>query len=203
MRAEARIAGKLGWPVAIGGGTADGATGAAERLVAQGVSGLVSFGLAGGLDPVLFPGDVLVPETVLVDGTRVDCDPGLMARLGGATRHLLLAGEEIVPSADEKRLINRKTGAHAVDLETGAVARAALAHGLPFAVLRAVCDPANCSLPPAAQIALDHRGAIGLWRVLRSILTLPAQIRDLRELAADAKLARAALLRRVAKINLG
>ena len=52
LAAEARIAARLGLPVAIGGGTATGAAQAAERL-APDVSALLSFGLAGGLDPDL------------------------------------------------------------------------------------------------------------------------------------------------------
>lgn len=197
LKAEARIARKLGWPVAVGGGSAAGAASAAASLLAQGVSGLVSFGLAGGLDPYLLPGDILVPTHVLVDDTRLACDPALMAKLGGASPHLLLGGEQIIPTAHDKREIHRATGAHAVDLETAALARLAQAHGLPFAVLRAVCDPANCSLPPAAQVALNHHGAIGLGRVLLSVLRMPGQIGDLRALAKDAARARAALLARV------
>jgi adenosylhomocysteine nucleosidase len=201
MQAEARIARKLGWPVAVGGGRPEGAARAAEELVAQGVKALVSFGLAGGLDPVLFPGDVLVPYAVADGDERLACDVALMQRLGGGTRHVMLAARDIVPTALEKRALCRATGAHAVDLESGAVARVALAHGLPFAVLRAICDPANCSLPPAAIVALNRKGAIGFGRVLLSVLRFPRQIRDLRELAADAHIARDALLERIKHIT--
>lgn len=200
LRAEARIARKLGWQVAIGGGGAAGAARAAARLREAGVRSLVSFGLAGALDPALRPGDIVAPRAVLLDGARLDCDPALTARLGGATPHLLLAADEVAVSADHKRLLFRHTHAHAIDIETAAVARAAMQAGLAFAVLRAICDPANCSLPPAALAALDARGAIGLGRVLRSLLRHPRQIRDLRELAADATLARRALIGRVAAL---
>lgn len=203
MQTEARIARKLGWPVETGGGTPAGAMRAAEALVANGATALVSFGLAGGLDPVLFPGDLLVPFAVMDSGERLACDPALMQRLGGATRHVILAAQDIVPTALEKRDLCRATGAHAVDLESGAVARVALAHGLPFAVLRAICDPANCSLPPAAIVALNRKGAIGFTRVLLSVLRFPRQIRDLRELAADAHIARDALVERIAEISEG
>lgn len=201
MKSEARIARKLGWPVETGGGTPAGAMRAAETLVAKGAKALVSFGLAGGLDPVLFPGDLLVPHTVLDHGEQLACDLELMRRLGGPTRHTILAETEIVPTALEKRDLCRETGAQAVDLESGAVARVALAHGLPFAVLRAICDPANCSLPPAAIIALDHQGGIGFLRVFLSVLRMPRQIQDLRELAADAHIARDALIERIGQIT--
>jgi len=38
--------------------------------VAQGATALVSFGLAGGLDPALIPGAVVVPAEVMEDGQR-------------------------------------------------------------------------------------------------------------------------------------
>ena len=201
MQAEARIARKLGWPVAVGGGRPEGAARAAEELVTKGATALLSFGLAGGLDPVLFPGDLLVPYAVMDGGERLACDPGLMQRLGGATRHMIFAAQDIVPTALEKRDLCRATGAHAVDLESGAVARVALAHGLPFAVMRAVCDPANCSLPPAAIVALNRKGTIGFGRVLLSVLRFPRQIRDLRELAVDAHIARDALVDRIKQLT--
>ena len=67
LAAEARVARPLGWPIAIGGGTVAGAEAAAERLVREGVTALVSFGIAGGLDPALRPGTIVVPQEVLMD----------------------------------------------------------------------------------------------------------------------------------------
>ena len=65
MRAEARLlrrlARRLGFRVAIGGGTPAGAEAAARRLVADGALGLVSFGLAGGLHPRLRRGRTWCP----------------------------------------------------------------------------------------------------------------------------------------------
>ena len=200
LKAEAKIARRLGGEIAVGGGGARGAMRAAESLIAKGVTALVSFGLAGGLDPSLRPGRVIVPRAVLLDGQPVPTDPGLSARLGGMSDHLILAGTDVLDTADSKRRRWRSLHTHAIDLESGAVAQVALVHGLPFAVLRAVCDPANCSLPPAARVALDNAGAIGMWRVLRSVLKAPSQVPDLLALGRDAAKARAALERRVGKI---
>jgi adenosylhomocysteine nucleosidase len=82
-----------------------------------------------------------------------------------------------------------------VDPETGAVLRAARARGLPFAVLRAVCDPASRDLPPAALAALDPAGGIGLLGVLRALARQPAQLGALFALGRDASAARRSLLR--------
>jgi adenosylhomocysteine nucleosidase len=197
LAAEARIARRLGHPVAIGGGGAAGAETAARRLVGDRVAGLLSFGLCGGLDPELRPGALLIPEAVLDGTTRHAANPAVAARFGGMTPHLLLGASQVAATATEKRRLRETTGADAVDLESGAVARVAAEAGLPFAVLRAVCDPADQDLPPAALVALDSEGAIGLFRILAALAARPAQLSALLALARQATAARASLLRAV------
>ncbi|MBV9654787.1 MAG: hypothetical protein JOZ42_09520 [Acetobacteraceae bacterium] len=177
----------------MGGGTPEGAVAAVASLIGRGATAILSFGLAGGLDPALRPGAVLVPNRLWLDGAIAPTDPDLAARLGGATGHLLLAGERVAATASEKRSLRASTNADAIDLESGVACRAARAAGLPFAALRAICDPAERSLPPAALLALDGRGAVGIAPVLRSVLRQPRQLPVLRELSADAWTARAAL----------
>jgi adenosylhomocysteine nucleosidase len=196
LRAEARLAAHLG-RVEIGGGLPAGAEAAAERLCRNGADALLSFGLAGGLDPALRPGDRVVPEAVLEDGQCYMTDPALNRRFGGPTTAQLLAGRDIVAGVAAKQALWQRHAAAAIDLESGAVARVARRHGLPFAVLRAICDPAGRDLPPAALIALDAAGGIGPLRVLTSILVHPGQIPSLIALARDANAARRTLLQAV------
>jgi len=187
--------------VAVGGGTEPGARDAAERLLREGATALVSFGLAGGLDPALRPGMLVIPGAVLVGDQRICADAGLMQRLGGATGHVVLGAARVAATAGEKRSLRDHTGAAAIDLESGAVALTAQASHVPFGVLRAICDPAERTLPHAALIALDRQGAIGAGRMSASIIAHPRQIGALLRLAADAASARRALLRRVAALS--
>jgi adenosylhomocysteine nucleosidase len=193
LTAEARLLRGAGFLVGVGGGTPAGAADAALRLIGDGAAGLVSFGLAGGLRPGLAPGAVLVPRRVVEGEASFVCDDGLVAWLGGASLDAMLAGLAIAVTVSEKKRLFEATKADAVDLESGAVARVALAHGLPFAVLRAVADPAERNLPPAALLALDGAGRIGFLRVLGSVVRNPGQILGLLALARDAAAARRAL----------
>ncbi len=195
LRAEARLAAPLG-VVAAGGGTAAGAAAAAERLAEQGVTALVSFGLCGGLDPACPAGTLLVPRRV----GEVPTDAALSARLGGWSADSLAAADRIVATRAEKQELFAATGAAGVDLESGAVAAVAARHGLAFAVLRAVCDPAGFDLPPLAFDALDAAGRMRPGRVAASLLARPGQLPALIALARHAAAARAALLRRVGDI---
>ena len=201
MRAEARLARRLGLPVVVGGGSAAGAGAAVAGAVAEGASGLLSFGLAGGLDPAVPSGLLLVPGSVLWDGRWHEADPAMLAWLGGATPHRLLAADAPAATACNKRRLWQETGTAALDLETGAVVRAAAAYRLPFAVLRAVCDPAEQDLPPAAVGALDAGGTIGLVGLAWSVARQPGQVPALLRLAAHAAAARGALVRRVREVR--
>ncbi len=164
------------------------------------MSGLVSFGLAGGLDPALTPGMVLAPSVVLLGSERWDTDDALLQRLGGPTPGALYGGGEVVATAAAKAAL-ACTGAVAVDLESAAVARTARRHGLPFAVLRAVCDGAGRDLPRAALVALDGAGRIVGLRVAWAAASRPWEIPELVRLGGDAARARHALVARVRAIG--
>jgi adenosylhomocysteine nucleosidase len=195
LAAEARVAERFGYPVLIGGGTPAGAADAAYRLVEQGANALVSFGFAGGLDPALRAGSLVIPASILSEGRLYTAEPSLADRFGGLTGHCLIAGTSAATDATTKRQLHAETRAHAIDLESGSVARVAEDFGLPFVVVRAISDAADRDLPPAALLALDRRGRIDIVRVLASLLRQPAQLPALLSLASDAARARRALLR--------
>ncbi len=199
--AEARIARHAGWPVDMGGGSTAGAIRAAHRLIEAGATGIVSFGLAGGLDPDLPPGTLVVAEGVIVMQRIWRTDAALNARLGGSTGHLCLGIDRIAASAAEKLLLGHESGAAAADMESGAVAVVAGEAGIPFAVVRAICDPAERDLPAAALVGLDPSGRIALSPIVWSILKRPGQIGALMRLARDAAAARQALTERVRRIE--
>jgi adenosylhomocysteine nucleosidase len=157
-RGEARIARRIG-EIAIGGGQSEAA---AERLVAGGATALLSLGLAEALDPNLGVGDVVVPVAVLDGGRRCFTDEDLCRALGGATVGLLLAG--VASEAG-------RSGASAADPDSGGVARVALRHRLPFAVVRAVAIPARRDWLRAIFGGLDAaRARHALRRPVRTLL---------------------------------
>ncbi|MCB8876738.1 phosphorylase family protein [Acidisoma silvae] len=197
MVAEARIAQRSGCAVAVGGGMPLGARKMAERLAADGATALISFGLAGGLDPKLEAGDAVVPCHVLHKGNSYDCDPDLsrVLRQVGQAVDFLFAGDGVVGTVSDKARLWTETGASAIDLESGAVAEVAKAHGLPFAVLRAVCDSATRDLPSAAIEALDESGRIAPMKMAAILARHPQQIFGLIGLGRDAARGRKALIR--------
>jgi hypothetical protein len=64
-------------------------------------------------------------------------------------------------------------------MESHIAARYAEQHGLPFAALRVISDPAHRALPEIAAAALKANGDVDVWKVMRGIARRPSQIRAL------------------------
>ena len=204
LAAEARIAERIGWRAVAAGGDADATRRATAQLIADGVRALVSFGICGGLDPALNSGALIMPQVVTSeDGRRRRVDAALRGVLAAALGRAgipalggdILGAARAADTPSRKATLNRQCGAIAIDLESHLVADAAAAAGLPFAVLRAVADPAERALPPAALIGLDASGRPALGRILLSLVRQPAQLAALLRLARDTRRALAMLRR--------
>lgn len=174
---------------------------AAEEAIDAGVGGLVSFGIAGGIDDSVAPGTLLLPREVRdgrINTYRTDDDwrRAIETAVPNGARPIdapIAAVDRIVRSAEEKTRIRYKTGAVAVDMESLAVAEAAHEAGLPFVVIRAVCDPALQSLPILTEDAIGADGNIRPWKVLWSLVRNPLQLKELSRLATNTKSAMATL----------
>ena len=171
LRREARIIVGAGrqLSVVIGGGDF-GRLEAELTAAADARAGIVlSFGLAGALDPSLRAGDIVV------DGA-----PELRERLGLAIPHArvgrIVGSNRIVATAARKRALAAETGAIAADMETHVAARVAAKRFLPFCVLRAISDTADEDLPPAALVGMRPDGGVAMRAVLASLLSSPKQL---------------------------
>nr|WP_321984628.1 hypothetical protein [uncultured Lichenicoccus sp.] len=208
LQAEARLLRPLGTGilVEVSGATADGARAAVARLIASGARALVSLGIAAGLDPDARPGDLLVPSRIVVTskgGSRdYFTDLALCARLGGMTSGALLHSDVAVTAPEAKGKLFASSQCVALDMESGILAAAATEAGLPFAALRAVCDPAGSGLPPVALVALGADGRLRPRSILASLLRRPQQVPALVGLASHASMARRALVGRIPRIRL-
>ncbi len=112
---------------------------AGEALIARGAAGILSWGIAGGLDPALGTGTLLLPDRVIgTEGRVFPADSGWRQRFrevlqGGPAAVTRPLAEASVPAADpaSKRSLFEATRAAAVDMESAGAARAALGGGCP------------------------------------------------------------------------
>jgi len=200
MASEVRALGRWADDPRIGIGISGARPGRAEaearRLVAGGCRALVSWGVAGGLDPALAPGDLVIPgEVVTEDGGRWPVAPDLRAAAaaGMTGTGAILGLERMVPSAAQKAALFARTGAVAVDMESHRVALVAAAAGLPVLVARAVGDPAGRALPALAGRALGEDGRPRIGPVIAALLRRPGELGALLRVRRDTAAALAAL----------
>ena len=159
---------------------------AAELLLAQGASQLISWGCAAALEASLRPGDlVLANSCVDTDNVVFDLNTDWIkqaqAVLSGQLAVRLCTGklaesQAIISSSLDKKQIAQKTGAIALDMESTAIAKVAHKHGLPFLVIRAIADPLDMNLPTAVSHALNNQGDVVLSKLLRYLLRHPAEL---------------------------
>lgn len=192
MKAEAEraLAPSLALPVAfqpkvfVSGASPTRAYEGAKALIVEGVDALLSFGLAGGLDPMLSTGDIVVAElVVLPDGSRVGTDATWRAQLREALVGLgrisvgdIVGQDRAITTTREKAVLELRTGAGAVDMESHATARAAREAGLPFMALRVILDPASRSIPWTALAGLGPDGDTRLWPVIGRLIIKPWEL---------------------------
>ena len=194
LPAEARCLAGLDVMVGVSGARPARARAAATRLIAGGAPALVSFGLAGGLQPGLVAGDLVVARAVVVPGgARIAADQAWRARLiellqAGGLRPVegaLAGSERLVASPAAKALLHASAAACAVDMESHLVAAAAAAAGLPFLVVRAIADASRGAIPTVAQSALDASGEPRPATVLAGLLRRPQELPALLRLGRD------------------
>jgi adenosylhomocysteine nucleosidase len=192
LAAEARVLGpavkRIGDVAYLGDGTLVAVSGmggaaaalAAARLIEAGASALMSFGLAGGLDPSLSAGSVVLPSEVISRGgarflTSTGWREQLRSRLAKqrpVAGGILLSSLDLIDSVADKAAAFRETGAVAVDMESVGVAEAAEALGLPFVAVRVIVDTAVDAVPRAVRAA-SRAGQVSLRRLVGGIALAP------------------------------
>lgn len=172
MTVEERIARRLGPTIRIGLGAANG-------FPAEGR--FVSFGIAGALRPGLEVGTV-------IDATRVVDEHGEVLWEGpplgihGAQTGTILGVSQIIDDPSERASLHESSGADAVDMESGPLARAGQLAGC----IRAISDAPGRELAGLAEGARLN-GEVDYLGLVRGFLHAP------RETARAARDARRAL----------
>ena len=200
LKAEARVAERSPRTRAVAGG---GHAGRLERRIEEAITkdcrGVISFGVAAGLERELRPGTCLIGREVVDENGRHLADDvwtaRLQARLGRAAVVGIAGVDRPLVTPAQKQALLEATGAAGADMESHVAARVAAELGLPFAVLRVVSDPAERALPSAALAGMRDDGSTDAGAVLRSLRREPGQIPQLLRVAADAGRAYYALLR--------
>jgi hopanoid-associated phosphorylase len=163
---------------------------AARNLIDAGASALMSFGLAGGLDPLLRAGTIVLPSEVISrDGARVSTSRAWREQLCAAIARqrpvaagALLTSPQPISAVAEKAAAFRETGAVAVDMESMGLAEVCAAHNLPFIAVRVIVDTAEDVLPRAV-VSASHEGHVNIRRLIGGLAAAPLDLIGLIRLA--------------------
>jgi adenosylhomocysteine nucleosidase len=163
---------------------------AARSLVEAGAAALMSFGLAGGLDPALRAGTVVLPSEVISrGGARFLTSPGWREQLEHAIAQqrpvaggILLTSAQPIGAVADKAAAFRETGAVAVDMESLGVAEVAAAHNLPFIAVRVIVDTA-ADVVPRTVMAATRDGQVNIRRLMVGLALAPLDLIGLLRLA--------------------
>jgi hypothetical protein len=162
---------------------------AIDHMWREGVRLLLSWGVAGGLDPELRPGDLILPEGVVLPDGRACALEADRLEEGQAEEDadpMLIAGaERMVLSAADKAALKTSTGAVAVDMETWLVAKAAHDAAFPALAIRAIADPAERDVPELAADAVGPDGRPRIGAVLAGLSARPGALPGLLRVRRD------------------
>jgi nucleoside phosphorylase len=149
------------------------------RLLCAGASRVIVAGLAGGLDPSLRTGDVVVDP----------CPSGIDGLRQGAVH----TSARLVCTTADKAALFGSTGAACVDMETDLVREAAESAGTQFVAVRAIMDTAQETLSPDLLALTDSDGHVKPLAVLRLLMRRPGALKELMRLRRSSKIALRAL----------
>jgi adenosylhomocysteine nucleosidase len=165
--AEERVARRLGLRTA--------------RIGVRGAAGLpdgslVSFGVAGALRDGLRVGDVL-DATRVVDGSGATLWEGAGLGVRGALAGTVLASDVLVHDVAERRRLHEASGADAVDMESGMLARSGRLAG----VVRAISDGVDSDVQ-GVDSTVHPDGRTNVVGLLRWVVTKrSAAVRSMRD----------------------
>lgn len=180
------LASLSGSRLAVSGIGYEAAQTAAQALVSAGVTALMTFGMAGGLDPALKAGSIVLPgELISASGTRFVTCRSWRERIAAAvsssqavTEGNLLTSAVAIESVAAKAAAYQTSGAVAVDMESAAVAEVAARARLPFIAVRVIVDTASDVLP-GAVVAASRAGRVQIGRLIAGLALAPGQIGSL------------------------
>jgi adenosylhomocysteine nucleosidase len=160
------------------------ATESMERLLAsEDIAHVVMIGIAGGLDPSLQIGDLIVPEVVVDGSSGREVHPAPIQAVAAKGR--LVTTDAILsdPTALDQRL---RDGVVALDMETAAVGAVCEDHRIPWSAFRTISDRVQDGIVDGSTLAMTKPdGSADVLAAMKVIAKRPAIVPKLAKLARD------------------
>ena len=173
----------------------DAANEATEKLINLNINTLMSWGVAGALDPSLASGDLIIANSIISNDktykTATKWQNQLLVFCSEKNYKVLNAdifsSKDVCATIEDKKELFEKNKAIAVDMESAAIAEKALNHNLDFITIRSIADKADMAIPEAVLKHTDKLGNPEILKFIGSCISKPAQIKELLKLASSYK----------------
>lgn len=146
-------------------------------------------GLAGGLDPALKVGDVLIDSLSDILPPELSCPVGTIRTVNA-----------IVPTPAARAALFSQTGARAVDMENAHVRAFAHKHNASYIGIRAISDAADHTLNPAIARFLDDTGNVKPAALAKELLLRPKLALELNSIRRNSELAMSNLAKAITQL---
>ena len=150
---------------------------------------LISAGFAGGLQPGLKAGDLVLGEN--------HSDPDIVSKLSlGKRWHAggVSTAQAILERAEDKRCLGLETGCLACDLETAQLAEVCAERGLPMLSVRCISDALEDDLPVPADVLLNPQtGRPNPFMLFRYLVSHPSCVTGFGNLLKNSRMAQVQL----------
>jgi adenosylhomocysteine nucleosidase len=184
FRGHSSYSGQSSWHVATAAAGQKNSMLSAKNLLEQGCDFLISWGVAGALDPQLDVGELIITNAVIdnesqyfrFDPDRLSSLTRTLKSLNPKVGGLLYSTKEAVPLATEKQELHEKFHAEVVDMESAAIAKVAYDAKIDFVAIRCIVDRADCDIPMVATSTLKENGEVDIFQLLASLAQNPRQI---------------------------
>lgn len=158
-----------------------------SRFVTEPFSAVLSIGCAGALVPGLTTGQLILAPNIHLqptkDGERLEqfsVDDELLARMQRAAERVglpvaagsLFTSPKVLFTPEEKATQGKRTGAIAVEMESGVHAAFAAERQLPFLVMRVILDGVDMTIPAVARLTTPE-GEVRYVRAVTYLATHP------------------------------
>jgi adenosylhomocysteine nucleosidase len=149
---------------------------------------ILSCGFAGGLQPQMKIGQIVVADKLLAAnaepvqiGVNMSTDPARGLHVG-----TLFTADQIVRTIAEKKTLAEQTGALAVDMESHAVAELCRTLSRRCLAVRVISDDLSRDLPPEVLSVFGGTGAVRFGAVVGALWKRPSSYQDLWQLRENA-----------------
>lgn len=147
-------------------------------------TGVISFGVCGGLSPSLVKGNLVVPSKVVTAESTFSADQAwgdrvvnaLVGSLASEFDGSVLSNPNVWASDPTSRAtLYKNSGCEIIDTESGAAASFAVANNLPFIVLRAISDASTDTVLNDPN-EITSSGQANIFVGIRDLITHPKDI---------------------------